>query len=192
MLGVARIAVGSHVAPIGPQATAQASRGKLARVTLTWRPSHSVDWPRRGIRRTVADPTLGSARGLAKHLQRAKNSQASSVGRSAPCRCRDSSAREAAHAGGLAHPSPRAGRSWPTLTSPDNRERRAPLDLEGRLRHVHILGLTGTGKSTLLVWMIIQDIPRRTRRHSPDRPEGRSGSSRPGTAPTGTPGRRCL
>jgi hypothetical protein len=32
------------------------------------------------------------------------------------------------------------------------------LDLEGRLRHVHILGPTGTGKSTLLVWMIIQDI----------------------------------
>jgi hypothetical protein len=32
------------------------------------------------------------------------------------------------------------------------------LDLEGRLRHVHILGPTGTGKSTLLVWMIVQDI----------------------------------
>ena len=32
------------------------------------------------------------------------------------------------------------------------------LDLEGRLRHVHILGPTGTGKSTLLVQMVIQDL----------------------------------
>jgi hypothetical protein len=32
------------------------------------------------------------------------------------------------------------------------------LDLEGRLRHVHVLGPTGTGKSTLLVQMVIQDL----------------------------------
>ncbi len=32
------------------------------------------------------------------------------------------------------------------------------IGLEGRLRHVHVLGPTGTGKSTLLVWMIVQDI----------------------------------
>jgi hypothetical protein len=32
------------------------------------------------------------------------------------------------------------------------------LDLEGRLRHVHVLGPTGTGKSWLLVQMVIQDL----------------------------------
>lgn len=32
------------------------------------------------------------------------------------------------------------------------------LDIEGRLRHVHVLGPTGTGKSTLLVQMVLQDL----------------------------------
>lgn len=32
------------------------------------------------------------------------------------------------------------------------------LDVQGRLRHVHVLGPTGTGKSTLLVNMVVQDL----------------------------------
>ena len=32
------------------------------------------------------------------------------------------------------------------------------LDVQGRLRHLHVLGPTGTGKSTLLVQMVLQDM----------------------------------
>lgn len=37
-------------------------------------------------------------------------------------------------------------------------QRPLALDLQGRLRHVHVLGPTGTGKSTLLVNMAVQDL----------------------------------
>jgi hypothetical protein len=37
-------------------------------------------------------------------------------------------------------------------------EREARLSTEARLRHVHVVGASGTGKSTLLVSMILQDI----------------------------------
>jgi hypothetical protein len=37
-------------------------------------------------------------------------------------------------------------------------EREARLSVEARMRHVHVLGASGTGKSTLLVSMILQDI----------------------------------
>lgn len=36
--------------------------------------------------------------------------------------------------------------------------RQLALDVQGRLRHVHVLGPTGTGKSTLLVNMAVQDL----------------------------------
>jgi len=38
------------------------------------------------------------------------------------------------------------------------REREARLSTDARLRHVHVVGASGTGKSTLLVSMILQDI----------------------------------
>ncbi len=38
------------------------------------------------------------------------------------------------------------------------REREVRLPVEARMRHVHVLGASGTGKSTLLVSMILQDI----------------------------------
>jgi hypothetical protein len=52
---------------------------------------------------------------------------------------------------------PTTGTTLADSNAPGQR-RTLALDLEGRLRHVHILGPTGTGKSTLLVQMVIQDL----------------------------------
>jgi Helicase HerA, central domain len=45
-----------------------------------------------------------------------------------------------------------AGSTWPGSARP------IALDLEARLRHVHVVGPTGTGKSTLLANMIASDL----------------------------------
>jgi hypothetical protein len=56
--------------------------------------------------------------------------------------------------------SPRIGRAGTIIgdsTFPGD-ERPLALDELGRLRHVHVVGPTGTGKSTLLVNMVVQDL----------------------------------
>ena len=52
---------------------------------------------------------------------------------------------------------PRAGTVIGDSNFPGS-ERPLALDLQGRLRHVHLLGPTGYGKSTLMVQMIVQDL----------------------------------
>lgn len=52
---------------------------------------------------------------------------------------------------------PRAGTVIADSTYPGD-ERPLALDVEGRLRHLHVLGPTGVGKSTLLAEMVIEDM----------------------------------
>ena len=51
-------------------------------------------------------------------------------------------------------------------------QRPLALDLQARLRHVHVLGPTGVGKSNLLASMVIDDMKAGTGRR-PARPQGR-------------------
>ena len=52
---------------------------------------------------------------------------------------------------------PRTGTLLADSTFP-GQQRPLAIDLQGRLRHVHVLGPTGTGKSTILLRMAIQDL----------------------------------